>query len=80
MVPRLHGPVPLALLARPELILDDRVRSATSGFARMDAAREHAAVEELRADLSCGHWDEVHGGLRWLDSLDVGMRLIVADV
>jgi SAM-dependent methyltransferase len=69
-----------ALWARPELILDDRVRSAISGFARMDAAREQAAVEKLRADLSSGRWDEVHGGLRRLDSLDVGLRLIVADV
>lgn len=67
-----------ALWARPELILDDEVRASTSGFARMDNEREQEAVSRLRTDLESGRWDDLHGNLRKMSSLDVGLRLIMA--
>ena len=69
-----------AVWARPELLLDGEVRASTSGFARMDDARERAVVAKLRADLASGRWDERYGELRRLDSLDVGLRLVAADL
>jgi hypothetical protein len=38
------------------------------------------AVETLRADLESGAWDERYGELRELPELDVGLRLITAEV
>jgi SAM-dependent methyltransferase len=67
-----------ALWARPELILDDDVRSSTSGFARLDDEREQKTVAQLRADLESGRWDELHADLRERPALDVGLRLITA--
>lgn len=67
-----------ALWGRPELVLDPRVRASTSGFARMDGASERAAVQRLQADLESGRWDRRYGHLRTRDTLDVGLRLIVA--
>jgi SAM-dependent methyltransferase len=67
-----------ALWARPELMLDDDVRESTSGFARMDNDREQEAVSRLRADLESGRWDDLHGNLRKMPALDVGLRLITA--
>ncbi len=65
----------LAFWGRPEAILDPGARAATSGFARMDAAREAAAVERLERDLTTGAWDRAYGHLRTLPALDVGLRL-----
>jgi SAM-dependent methyltransferase len=63
--------------AHPERVLDPEARSVTSGFARLPAeviARVEAALE---ADLRRGEWDRRHGHLRRLQSLDVGLRLVV---
>lgn len=68
-----------ALWARPELILAEKVRASTSGFARMDAAQERKTVAKLGADLKSGAWDERHGHLRGMDELDVGLRLVVCE-
>jgi SAM-dependent methyltransferase len=64
--------------AHPERVLDERARSATSGFARMDASVVQRVVRDVRRDLESGAWDERHGHLRTLDAFDVGLRLIVA--
>lgn len=69
-----------ALWARPELILDDKVRASTSGFARMDAAQERKAITKLGADLKSGAWDERHGHLREREKLDVGLRLVSCEL
>jgi SAM-dependent methyltransferase len=66
--------------SRPESVLDAGARGATSGFARMGDDEEQAIVDRLAADLRSGAWDEKHGGLRSLTELDVGLRLLVADV
>jgi hypothetical protein len=35
-------------------------------------------VSEVSRDLASGLWDDRHGHLRRLDSLDVGLRLVIA--
>lgn len=70
----------LAFWSRPEAVLDPGARAATSGFARMDDAREAAAVARLRRDLDSGAWDRAHGHLRSLPALDVGLRLTVTEL
>ncbi len=69
-----------AFWARPELVLAEEVRASTSGFARMDAAEERAAVAKLGADLKSGAWDKRYGNLRGMDKLDVGLRLVVREL
>ena len=64
--------------AHPERVLDATARAATSGFARMPANVVDRVVSEVSRDLASGLWDGRHGHLRRLDSLDVGLRLVVA--
>jgi SAM-dependent methyltransferase len=70
----------LAFWNRPEAVLDPGARAATSGFARMDPVRESDAVARLTRDLQSGAWDQRHRHLRRLPELDVGLRLLVADL
>jgi hypothetical protein len=63
--------------AHPERVLDPVARSATSGFARMEAAVVDRVVESVRRDLESGAWDRRHGHLRAARSFDAGMRLII---
>ena len=70
----------LSFWSRPEAVLDPGARAATSGFARMDKAREADAVATLARDLSSGAWDRAHGYLRSLPALDVGLRLTVTNL
>jgi hypothetical protein len=69
-----------ALWARPELVLADEIRASTSGFARMDAAQERAAIARLGSDLESGAWDERYGHLREVEALDVGLRLVISEL
>lgn len=62
---------------RPELYLDPDRRAAISSFARFDAA---PGVERLRSDLASGRWAQRHAGLLAADTLDVGYRLVIAEV
>jgi SAM-dependent methyltransferase len=64
--------------AHPERVLDANARAATSGFARMPASVVDRVVSEVSRDLASGQWDDRHGHLRRLDSLDVGLRLVIA--
>jgi SAM-dependent methyltransferase len=70
----------IAFWSRPEAVLDPRARAATSGFARMDNAREAEIVARLADDLRTGAWDARHGHLRALSELDVGLRLITVEL
>jgi SAM-dependent methyltransferase len=70
----------LSFWSRPEVILDPGARRATSGFARMDDDEEQAIVDRLAADLNSGVWDEKYGYLRALSELDVGLRLMIAEL
>jgi SAM-dependent methyltransferase len=65
--------------AHPERVLDERARSATSGFARLDASVVQRVVRDVGRDLESGAWDERHGHLRELAAFDAGLRLVVSE-
>lgn len=65
--------------AHPERVLDRVAREATSGFARQPQEVVDRVVSDVRRDLEDGSWERRYGYLRSLSSLDVGLRLIVAD-
>jgi SAM-dependent methyltransferase len=67
-----------ALWARPELFLDDDVVRSMWIWNIMDPAERDAGRERLAADLADGSWDRRHAALREADTLDVGLRLVVA--
>jgi SAM-dependent methyltransferase len=72
-----------ALWDRPELHLDPELRRGSSGWQLMDAAEAEQAqhgLDALRADLESGAWDERHGHLRTAAELDVGLRLVCAEL
>jgi SAM-dependent methyltransferase len=75
-----HDGFLLAFWNRPEAVLDPGARAATSGFARTDRTRETEAVTRLERDLATGAWDARHGHLRGLAELDLGLRLVVAEL
>lgn len=62
---------------RPECYLDADRRSAISSFARIDP---EPGLEKLRSDLFSGRWMERHRPLLTLDALDVGYRIVRAEV
>jgi SAM-dependent methyltransferase len=68
------------LWARPEEYLDEDVRKATSVWHQLPPDVAARALDQLRADLQSGAWDERHGRLRGLSELDVGLRLIMAEL
>lgn len=63
--------------AHPERVLDPAARSATSGFARMEAAVVKRVTEAIQRDLASGAWDSRHGHLRQLSAFDAGLRLLI---
>lgn len=67
----------MAFWAHPEWVLDDAIRNATSGFARMPPDVIARVVGAVRTDLASGAWDAKHGALRALDRYDAGLRLVV---
>jgi len=69
-----------AFWARPEEYLDSRRRASISGFAQIPQQAVESGVERLAHDLREGAWDGRFGELRTRESLDVGYRLLIADV
>jgi hypothetical protein len=69
-----------ALWDRPEMHLEPEVRQGSSVWHVMDQSEVEAGVAALAADLESGVWDERHGDLREAPDLDVGLRLIVAEL
>jgi SAM-dependent methyltransferase len=69
-----------AYWARPEAILDPAVRQASSNWHAVPAAVIERGLRQLREDLESGEWERRHGHLRTQDSLDVGLRLVVAEL
>jgi SAM-dependent methyltransferase len=65
---------------RPEAYLDPDVRAGISTFQVVDGARIDAALARLEADLRSGAWDRRHGGLREEASIDLGYKLLVAEL
>ena len=66
---------------RPRAYLDPRVRPASrsSGLLEPDEVDARRSPR-LAADLDSGEWERRNGGLLELDELDLGYRLVVADV
>jgi SAM-dependent methyltransferase len=70
----------LAIWDRPEMHLDPDVRRASSVWHPLPQEEVDRGLEMLRADLESGRWDERNGHLRALDELDVGLRLLTAEL
>lgn len=70
----------VGLWSRPEAHLDPRVRRASSSWHRLPGEVVARALGALAADLQSGEWDRRHGDLRELDELDVGLRLVRAEL
>ena len=60
--------------------LDPRVRRASSVWHLMAPEETEPGLQALRADLESGAWDERYGHLRTEPELDVGLRLVVAEL
>lgn len=69
-----------AFWGRPEAYLDPAIRAATSAWHQVAPDAVERALAQLRADLASGEWDRRYGRLRRAPDLDVGLRLICAEV
>ena len=69
-----------AYWCRPEAYLDPAVRANASGLALADPAVIARSVRQLEADLVSGAWRDSHAELLGRDGVDLGYRLLVADV
>lgn len=63
---------------RPHAYLDSQVRAAISTFAKIDNVA--SALAKLEQDLASGEWEARYGYLLKQENLDVGYRLVIADV
>ncbi|MBV8952133.1 MAG: class I SAM-dependent methyltransferase, partial [Actinobacteria bacterium] len=69
-----------AYWARPEAYLDLDVRAAISTFHLLPDEVTTRAITALASDLDIGAWDARYGDLREQGELDLGYRLLVADL
>jgi SAM-dependent methyltransferase len=69
-----------AFWRRPEAYLDPRVRAGISTFSLIRQSAQAAGLRRLRQDLMSGAWTAQFGDLLSLDELDLGYRLVVAEV
>jgi hypothetical protein len=56
------------------------VQRGSSGWHRLPPEEAEHGLAALRADLDSGAWDERNGHLRELPELDIGLRLLVAEL
>jgi SAM-dependent methyltransferase len=69
-----------AFWGRPEMYLDAGVRRNISNFALADEDELALGLARLQADLESGAWDRRYGHLRSLPELDLGHRLLIAEL
>lgn len=69
-----------AFWRRPEAYLDPAVRAGISMFAQADPASLADGLTRLADDLDSGAWHARHADLLDRESIDVGYRLLVADL
>ena len=69
-----------AFWRRPEAYLDPEVRNGISVFAQLAPEHVRRGLARLADDLRSGRWEARHGALHERDSLDVGYRLVVAEL
>jgi SAM-dependent methyltransferase len=65
---------------RPHAYLDDTARAGMSMFALTPKSLLDRGLERLEADLASGAWQRRHADLLELPELDLGYRLLVADL
>ncbi len=65
---------------RPGAYLDPRVRAGISLLAQSGEEAIAPGLDRLADDLATGRWHARHAELLTLDTLDVGYRLLVADL
>ncbi|MFE1441719.1 class I SAM-dependent methyltransferase [Streptomyces sp. NPDC058739] len=65
---------------RPEAYLDPRVRAGISLFAQIGDGHLQPGLTRLSDDLASRRWHRRHADLLEREALDVGYRLVVADV
>ena len=65
---------------RPEAFLDPEVRAGISVFHLLPADEVAEGVARLRADLDSGAWARRNAGLLELDELDLGFRVVLAEL
>jgi SAM-dependent methyltransferase len=70
----------LGIWDRPEMHLDPEVRRASSAWHLLPDDEVERGLAGLRADLESGRWDERNGHLREAPELDVGLRLVAAEL
>jgi SAM-dependent methyltransferase len=61
---------------RPQAFLDPLVRESISTFSKIGNVDSNLAC--LKKDIDSGAWDQAYSGLRDLNVLDLGYRLIIA--
>jgi SAM-dependent methyltransferase len=69
-----------AFWRRPSAYLDERVRACMSTFHLPGAERLLGGLETLAEDLRSGRWQERNRELLWRADLDLGYRLLVAEL
>jgi len=69
-----------AYWGRPEMYLDSEIRRNISNFAITAEDDVAEGLARLEADLESGAWDRRYGHLRSLPELDLGHRLLIAEV
>lgn len=70
----------VALWSRPEAHLDPNVRRASSTWHRLPPPIVENGLDRLRQDLDNGEWDRRYGPLRTQAALDIGLRLVTAEL
>jgi SAM-dependent methyltransferase len=65
---------------RPEAYLQEPVRRGCSVWARIGPEAEQRVVAALAKDLDTGAWAKRNSDLLGLESVDLGARLLIADV
>jgi SAM-dependent methyltransferase len=63
---------------RPHFYLDSKIRSCISSFSRITVVEPR--LEELREDLAAGVWERKNRQLLMAETLDIGYRLITAEI
>lgn len=70
----------VGLWSRPEAHLDPEVRRASSVWHLLPSDVVEIGLDRLRRDLDSGAWDRRHGHLRTQAELDIGLRLVTAEL
>jgi SAM-dependent methyltransferase len=65
---------------RPHAYLDEAVRESMAVFKRLEPIQTQTALERLADDLATHRWHARHADLLERDALDLGYRLLVAEL